>query len=89
MLIMFRFHRPIRSTRSYDCLLNRSFEVLNSESLFGAIKAKCRWHTDWAPSVDDVELTELVWSLAVKGQLADVPVILGFNRDEGARDALV
>lgn len=48
------------------------------------VKPQCRWHTDWEPSVDGVELTDLVWRLAQKGQFAAVPVVVGYNRDEGA-----
>ena len=69
-----------------ECLNATSFEWITEVSLFSGVGAQCKYHTDWEPSVDGQELTDLVWRLAVRGQMANVPVIVGFNQDEGTQE---
>ena len=38
----------------------------------------------WAPVIDGVELTDSPPALLERGAVADVPILLGTNRDEGS-----
>jgi len=38
--------------------------------------------TGWAPIIDGVELTDYPYNLAQQGKIANVPILLGTNRDE-------
>ena len=38
----------------------------------------------WAPTVDGVELTDTPVALLERGQVAQVPMLFGTNRDEGS-----
>jgi carboxylesterase type B len=66
-----------------DCLVSLSSEEINRASMkyyLISLGADC----GYAPVADGVELSTHMWIKLSNGEVADVPIILGTNADEGA-----
>ena len=70
-----------------DCVLNGEVWLCCRLRVWGPRQAKshldCGALLDWAPVIDQVELTAHPRVLAAAGKIHDVPIIFGTNRDEG------
>ena len=66
------------------CMLGKGAEDVYAASLDGMTPEDPNWGTPYNPTVDGSELSTHPWVKLYNGQVADVPVMHGTNRDEGS-----
>mmetsp|Transcript_16095 Transcript_16095/g.20618 ORF Transcript_16095/g.20618 Transcript_16095/m.20618 type:complete len:315 (+) Transcript_16095:230-1174(+) len=86
-----QFKALLRQTKCADenCLLKLPADKLVVDATKATEKLEIRHpveHCPFSPTVDGVELKDFPWVLLSKGSFHRVPVLQGFNRDEGTLD---
>jgi len=80
------YQNLLRSTNCADlpCLLNKTTDEIFSVSLKLSSNDTTVYPNPFSPTADGVEITTHPWNALANGEVADVPIMLGTNADEGA-----
>jgi len=80
------YQNLLRSTNcpNLPCLLNKSTDEIFSVSLKLSSNDSTVYPNPFSPTADGVEISTHPWIALANGEVADVPIMLGTNADEGA-----